>query len=128
MVANADIALAKACHATQSSIVDYTAAPLHMGTKDAGRHEWFIEFEKQPADLEIFTHQLDQALKTINSDYEAKRSKDLVLKKPLVKSLTKGTFHGWLKSKKKYGGQNKVPRLSNSRQYLDELTAWSSKN
>lgn len=128
MVANADAALATACHATQSSIVEYTAAPLHMSTKSTGRHEWFIEFEKPPPDLGTFTQLLDEALKSVNSDYEAKRSKNLVLQEPLVRSLAKGTFHGWLESKKKYGGQNKVPRLSNSRQYLEGLNSWSSKN
>ena len=126
MVANADAALAIACRATQSSIVDYTAAPLYMTeTKTAG-HEWLIEFETLPPDLSAFTDLLDSALQSVNSDYEAKRSKDLVLQKPVVRSLAKGTFHSWLKSKNKCGDQHKVPRLSNSRKYVEELAVWGS--
>jgi hypothetical protein len=92
-----------------------------MNTSSKGSHEWIIEFEKDPSDLSEFITALDNSLKSINSDYEAKRFKDLNLILPLIRPVPKGTFNKWLKAKDKLGGQNKVPRLSNSREYIEDL-------
>ncbi|MDR2887694.1 MAG: GH3 auxin-responsive promoter family protein, partial [Bacteroidales bacterium] len=96
-----------------------------MSAESKGAHEWIIEFEKEPSDLNHFTRCLDEALKSVNSDYEAKRSKDLNLTIPVVKSAPKETFNKWLVSKNRFGGQNKVPRLSNTREYIEEITAFA---
>jgi hypothetical protein len=121
IVDNADKALDSACKGTGAIISDYTAGPVFMGSSSRGSHEWLIEFEKEPSDISIFTDLLDDTLKSINSDYEAKRFKDINLVKPMVRSVPKGTFSNWLKSKNKLGGQNKVPRLSNTRDIIEEL-------
>jgi hypothetical protein len=121
IVDNAEKALEAACKSTGSLIADYTAGPVFMSTSSKGSHEWLIEFEREPVDLNLFTEYLDDTLKSVNSDYEAKRYKDLNLVKPVVRSLPKNTFNKWLISKNKFGGQNKVPRLSNSRDYIEEL-------
>ena len=121
IVDNADKALRIACERTGAIISEYTAGPVFMDTDKKGSHEWLIEFEKAPADLELFRGFLDEALRSVNSDYEAKRYKDITLEMPLVKSLKKGTFYCWLQKKNKLGGQNKVPRLSNDRKYIEEL-------
>jgi len=118
---NAEKALALACKSTGAIISEYTAGPVYMGTSSKGSHEWIIEFEKEPSDISIFTRILDDTLKSVNSDYEAKRYKDINLVMPLIKSVPKGTFHKWMKSKNKLGGQNKVPRLSNDREYIEEI-------
>jgi hypothetical protein len=122
IVDNADKALAIACEKTGARIREYTAAPVYMNSKESGAHEWLIEFEKQPDTLEYFTEILDNALKSINSDYEAKRYQSLALKLPMVKSVPQGTFYRWLEAKNKLGGQHKVPRLSNERKYVEEIT------
>lgn len=121
IIDNAEKALAEACKNTGARITEYTAGPVFMSNESKGSHEWLIEFDKQPSDLNLFTETLDKALKSVNSDYEAKRYKDLNLVIPVVRSLPKDTFNKWLISKNKFGGQNKVPRLSNSRDYIDEL-------
>lgn len=121
IVDNADKALESACKATGAIIADYTAGPVFMNASSKGSHEWIIEFEKAPADIALFTTILDDTLKSVNSDYEAKRFKDLNLIMPLVNQVPKGTFNKWLKTKNKLGGQNKVPRLSNSREYIEDL-------
>ena len=121
IIDNADKALEAACKATGAIVSEYTAGPIFMDKVSKGSHEWLIEFEKDPSDKEIFDHVLDKTLQEINSDYEAKRFKDINLVKPLIRSVPHGTFHNWLKSKNKLGGQNKVPRLSNSRKYLEEI-------
>lgn len=118
---NAEKALSKACSATGAIISEYTAGPVYMGTSSRGSHEWIIEFEKEPPDIDLFTSILDETLKSVNSDYEAKRYKDINLVLPIVKSVPKGTFHKWMKSKNKLGGQNKVPRLSNNREFIEEI-------
>jgi len=118
---NASRAAEAACLATGAVISEYTAGPVFMSTKSKGSHEWIIEFEKEPSDLILFTKILDETLKSVNSDYEAKRYKDLNLITPVVRSVPKGTFNKWLKAKNKLGGQNKVPRLSNSREYIEDL-------
>ena len=118
---NAEKALEAACLGTGASILEYTAGPVFMGESSRGSHEWLIEFEKEPDDLEKFTRILDETLKSVNSDYEAKRYKDINLVMPLVRSVPRGTFTRWLRSKNKLGGQNKVPRLSNTREFIEEL-------
>ncbi len=121
IVDNADKALEAACLATDSIINEYTAGPVYMGESSKGTHEWIIEFEKAPVDIEKFTDILDTTLKSINSDYEAKRHKDINLVRPLVRQVPPGTFNRWLKSLNKLGGQNKIPRLSNSREFIEEI-------
>jgi len=128
IVDNADKALEFACKATNATITDYTAGPVFMSASSKGSHEWIIEFDKEPSDLDYFTRCLDDALKSVNSDYEAKRHKDLNLTMPVVTSAPKGVFNKWLSSKNKLGGQNKVPRLSNSREYIEELSAFIKPN
>jgi hypothetical protein len=121
IVDNADKALLAACKATGAIISEYTAGPVYMGTSSKGSHEWLIEFEKEPENPDQFTIVLDDTLKSINSDYEAKRFKDINLIIPVVRSVPSGTFNMWLKSKNKLGGQNKVPRLSNTREFIEEI-------
>jgi hypothetical protein len=118
---NAEKALEHACKNTGAQITDYTAGPVFIDAESKGSHEWIIEFQKEPADLSTFTDFLDEGLKSVNSDYEAKRYKDLNLVKPLVRSVPGGTFFKWLRTKNKLGGQNKVPRLSNTREYIEDL-------
>ncbi len=121
IIENAEEALKSACQKTESEIVDYTAAPVFMEDKDSGAHEWLIEFRKQPEDMDYFCELLDNALKALNSDYEAKRYNNMALKKPILHVARESLFHDWLKMKDKLGGQHKIPRLSNKRQYLEEL-------
>lgn len=121
VIENADAALAKATKATKSSIIDYTAAPDYIKDKSKGGHEWLIEFEQQPNDLQLFTEILDKTLRELNSDYDAKRYADIALQLPKIRIAPKGTFYNWLKSKNKIGGQNKIPRLSNNRLFLEEI-------
>lgn len=121
VIENAERAIAHACQMTDSKIREYTAAPIYLNSdKDAG-HEWLIEFEKEPHSISDFTIALDNKLKEVNSDYEAKRHKDIALKLPRITSLPNNTFYNWLKRKGKLGGQNKVPRLSNDRKVVDEI-------
>ncbi len=126
IIENAEAALREACRQTDASILDYTAAPVYMEGKESGAHQWLIEFSRDPKDMERFSDVLDQTLKSLNSDYEAKRHKDMALKKPQVLSADKGLFYQWLKAKGKLGGQNKVPRLSNTREHIDELLKMNS--
>ena len=121
IIDNSDKAIAVASHKTGAVVSDYTAAPLFFTENSNGAHEWLIEFEKEPASLEVFTLELDNALKNANSDYEAKRYKNIALRLPVVKKLPKGTFTQWLKSKGKLGGQHKVPRLCNERNIIEEI-------
>ncbi|HEY1167295.1 MAG TPA: GH3 auxin-responsive promoter family protein [Chitinophaga sp.] len=121
IVENSDKAIAHACEVTSSIVNDYTAAPIYFSDKGNGGHEWLIEFEAPPADLQQFTQALDAKLKSVNSDYEAKRHKDIALHMPVIHVLPRGTFTEWLKSKGKLGGQHKVPRLNNERHYVEEI-------
>ncbi len=121
IIDNAEKALKIACEHSRSTIVDYTAGPVYMADDTKGRHEWLIEFSREPDNIKEFTHFLDKALQNTNSDYEAKRYKNITLDMPLIKVLPNGTFYKWLERKGKLGGQNKVPRLSNNRKYIDEL-------
>lgn len=121
IVENAEKAIAMASEKTGSTVKEYTAAPIYMKKGEAGGHEWLIEFATPPSDLEYFSEVLDNALKSINGDYEAKRYHDKVLRPPLVRQVAEGTFYEWLKRKDKLGGQHKVPRLSNQRDYLESI-------
>jgi hypothetical protein len=121
IIDNAEKALKSACEKTGAIIKEYTAAPVYMGTQSKGKHEWMIEFEKEPENLETFKYELDGALQSINSDYEAKRYKNITLDPPIINKAKPGLFYSWLKKKGKLGGQNKVPRLSNNRKYIDDL-------
>lgn len=121
IIDNADQAIAMACQQTNAKVKDYTAAPVYFSSDDNGAHEWLIEFEKEPASLEDFISSLDKALKSLNSDYEAKRHKDIALRMPLVQAMPRNSFVNWLNSKGKLGGQHKVPRLSNDRSFIDEI-------
>jgi len=121
IVDNSDKAIAVASKKTNAIVTDYTAAPVYFSNSSNGTHEWLIEFEKEPHNLQRFAFELDAALKSLNSDYEAKRHKDIALRMPIIHSLQKGIFAEWLKSKGKLGGQHKVPRLSNDRKYIDEI-------
>jgi hypothetical protein len=121
IVDNAEKAIAYACKQTNAVLKEYTVGPKFMEDNSKGGHEWLIEFEKEPTNLEEFTKYLDQELREINSDYDAKRTMDLALELPTVHLQAKGTFDCWLQEKGKLGGQNKVPRLSNDRRILEEI-------
>ncbi len=121
IVDNADHALADTCAEIQAEINEYTVAPVFLDSDNCARHQWLIEFKRKPADMAVFTDRLDRKLKELNSDYGAKRYNNLILKMPEIVSLPEGTFYAWLKDKGKLGGQHKVPRLSNDRQYADEI-------
>ena len=123
IIENAEEALRIACEKTNASISEYTVGPIFMEGKEKGGHEWIIEFTKAPKVMAKFTEILDEALKTINSDYEAKRYSNMTLMLPKVHKAKKGLFYSWLKKKGKLGGQHKVPRLSNSRAFVEELLA-----
>lgn len=121
MVENAEYAVRWASEKTGAVVCEYTAAPVFMDEKNTGSHEWIFEFEKEPSNMQIFMEELDIALKNVNSDYEAKRYKNMTLSFPKFVVLKRGTFYQWLKRKDKLGGQHKVPRLANHREYIDEL-------
>ena len=126
IVDNTDKAVSMACEKTGAIVNDYTAAPVYFSDNGNGAHEWLVEFDKEPASLDDFTVELDKALQSINSDYEAKRYKDIALHQPLLHIMPKGLFNEWLKSKGKLGGQHKVPRLSNERSLIEEILAFKS--
>lgn len=121
IIDNAEKALKRACELTNAQVSDYTAAPIYMSTQGKGAHEWIIEFEKEPANIEEFRFLLDVELQKVNSDYEAKRYKNITLDILTLHIAPKGTFYRWLDKKDKLGGQNKVPRLSNDRKYVDDI-------
>lgn len=123
IVDNADDALREACLKTGATIRDYTVGPVYFDDKQAGAHEWVIEFEERPHDFETFFKVLDTALRAVNSDYDAKRFNDMALRFPVVHEAQQGTFYRWMKKRGKLGGQNKVPRLANDRMYLDDILA-----
>ncbi|MBZ0100246.1 MAG: GH3 auxin-responsive promoter family protein, partial [Taibaiella sp.] len=125
IVDNTDNAIAEACRLTGAIVNDYTAAPVYMTGASNGAHEWIIEFEHLPCALEVFTEKMDKALQAINSDYEAKRQKDIALRMPIVHRMPLNGFNRWLKDKGKLGGQHKVPRLCNERKYLEEIMPYT---
>jgi hypothetical protein len=124
IVDNTDKAIAMACEQTGAAVSDYTAAPVYFSDEGNGAHEWLIEFDREPQSLPQFAAEMDAALKSINSDYEAKRHKDIALRMPDVTAIPRGSFAAWLGSKGKLGGQHKVPRLSNDRNTLEEIKAF----
>lgn len=121
IVENADQAIANACKKTNAIMKDYTAAPLYFGENNQGAHEWIISFQKKPDNESYFVEVLDQTLQMVNTDYQAKRQKDIALSGPIVHFTDDDVFTKWLKEKGKLGGQNKVPRLKNNRSILDEI-------
>jgi len=121
IIENAEAALKKASKLTNSEIIDYTAGPIFMEGNKKGAHEWIIEFRNPPKDFGLFNNLLDKALQEVNSDYEAKRFNNTTLNAPKIHSAREKLFYDWLKAKNKLGGQHKVPRLSNSRSYIEEL-------
>ena len=121
IIENAEAALRKAAKLTHSEIIDYTAGPIFMEGKEKGAHEWIIEFKKHPYDIDTFNQLLDAFLQEVNSDYEAKRYRNITLKFPKIHTARKDLFKDWLKQNDKLGGQHKIPRLSNSREFLEEL-------
>ena len=121
IVDNAEQGLAYACEQTGAEVLEYTAAPVFMDANAKCRHQWLIEFSKPPQDLKVFAQLLDQKLQEVNSDYEAKRYKDITLQHLEIIPARKGLFNDWLKQRGKLGGQHKVPRLSNSRQHIEQL-------
>ena len=121
IVDNAEKGLAKACLETGAEVLEYTAAPVFMDQNGKCRHQWLVEFSKKPQSIEVFARILDEALQEINSDYEAKRYKDITLQSLEIVEVRKGVFNDWLKSKGKLGGQHKVPRLSNKREYIEQI-------
>ncbi|RZJ63416.1 MAG: GH3 auxin-responsive promoter family protein [Flavobacterium sp.] len=121
MVENTDAALARACERTGLEVLDYTVAPVFMDGKEKGAHEWMVEFRNPPRDSSEFTKILDETLQSLNSDYEAKRYNNMTLN-PLTLNIARpNLFYDWLRDEGKLGGQNKIPRLSNQRDYLEKL-------
>ncbi len=128
MVTNTDKAIAEACASLGAEVSEYTVAPIYFNEAERkGGHEWIVEFSKAPYDLEAFNNVLDNNLQKINSDYEAKRFKNMAMERLRLHAVPLGTFHRWLKAKGKYGGQHKVPRLANHRQYVEEILSFSQK-
>lgn len=121
MIENADKAVAKACEETGLEVIDYSAAPIFMKEREKGSHEWMIEFRSVPQDITKFSRILDATLKELNSDYEAKRYNDMTLAFPTINVARPRLFYDWLKREDKLGGQHKIPRLSNTREYMDVL-------
>ena len=121
VIENADTAITFACHETGAILNNYTAAPIYFSEGQNGGHEWLIEFEKHPVDFQKFCALLDSKLQEINSDYEAKRYQNIALSPPKIHSLAKGTFYEWMSKRNKIGGQHKVPRLSNTREYVEDI-------
>jgi phenylacetate-coenzyme A ligase PaaK-like adenylate-forming protein len=126
IIDNAEKAIRAACEAANAEVQEYMAAPVYMRDAESGAHEWVIEFNKQPDDLDQFVRALDETLQKINSDYEAKRHKNMALRPPIVHVGRTGLFHDWLKKNGKMGGQHKIPRLMNDRSKIEELIALNS--
>ena len=121
MVENTDKAIAKTCQETDAEVIDYTVAPIFMNGKEKGAHEWIIEFRKKPEDISKFSQLLDKNVQSVNSDYEAKRYNNMTLNPLVVNVARTNLFYDWLKNQDKLGGQHKIPRLSNQRDYLEQL-------
>jgi hypothetical protein len=123
VVENAEEAVRYANGQTGARVLNYTVAPVYMGGKTAASHQWAIEFEQAPASLDTYGALLDTRLREVNSDYDAKRYRDIALHPPQMVQVPEGTFYRWLQQRGKLGGQHKVPRLSNTREYIDEILA-----
>jgi phenylacetate-coenzyme A ligase PaaK-like adenylate-forming protein len=121
VIENAETALADVSKAHQTSVIDFTAGPVFMDGKKKGKHEWIVEFKSPPKDIDQFMSDLDKRLQELNSDYEAKRYKNMTLDSLEMHIGRENLFHDWLKGRNKLGGQNKIPRLSNSREFVDIL-------
>ena len=121
MVEHTDSAIAKTCSALHCEVKDYTVAPIFMKDKEKGAHEWMIEFKKHPEDIHLFQKVLDENLQSVNSDYEAKRYNNMTLNQLKINVARENLFYDWLKDNNKLGGQHKIPRLSNQRDYLEQL-------
>jgi len=121
IIENAENALSTACKKCNATIAEYTAAPVYFNNNEKAAHEWLIEFDTPPENFEFFIDSFDNALKSLNSDYEAKRYKGMILREPIVRQLPPNTFYRWMKKRDKLGGQHKVPRLSNDRKYVEEI-------
>ncbi len=121
IIDNAERALEEACSQTGAIIRDYTAAPVYFNGDECGAHEWLIEFEKKPTEFERFVDIMDETLRRVNSDYDAKRFKDMALRRPIVRNMPRDTFFNWMRDRGKLGGQHKVPRLANNREYVDAI-------
>jgi hypothetical protein len=126
MIDNVDTALAKACESTGATIREFTGAPIYMSNGSNGAHEWIMEFDQAPQDLDYFTSIFDNHLKAINSDYEAKRYNNITLGKPIIHLAKENLFYLWMEKRGKLGGQNKVPRLSNTREFIEPLLILNS--
>ncbi len=127
MVGDTDKALAETCTQLDAVVSEYTAAPVYFANgRSRGGHEWVVEFEKAPADLERFNEMLDETLQRINSDYEAKRFRGMALERLRLHPVPPGTFHRWMKARGKFGSQNKVPRLANHRQFVEEVLRFAN--
>lgn len=125
IIENAEAALAKACVEHECAVTEFTAAPIYFsGENEKGAHEWMIEFERSPEHPEAFAQSLDDAIRELNSDYDAKRNQDMALTRLKLNTLPSGTFFQWMKKRGKLGGQNKVPRLKNDRAVVEELQAF----
>lgn len=127
MIDNVETALAEACEVSGASVRDYTGAPVFMKNGESGAHEWVFEFSEKPRDLNDFVEIFDCRLKALNSDYEAKRYNDMTLKKPIIHIAKPNLFYEWMSQRGKLGGQNKVPRLSNDREYIEPLLLLNQK-
>lgn len=126
IIENAEAAITRACEHTRAIIDNFTAAPVYLEKGKRGGHEWIIEFKVKPESLEQFGKVLDESLRQVNSDYDAKRHHDLALVAPIIRSVREGTFYNWMKKRGKLGGQNKVPRLFNTREYVDDILQMES--
>lgn len=124
MIANTDQALARTCIEMDTKAEEYTVAPIFLDDQHKGGHEWIIEFSDMPSDLKEFARRLDLNLQKVNTDYQAKRSYDLALEELQLTTVAPGTFHKWMRSRGKYGGQHKVPRLSNTRKYVEQILSY----
>jgi hypothetical protein len=127
MIENAEKAIAEVCNKSGTAIDNFTAAPKYLSHGKSGAHEWVIEFSKSPKDLAHFADELDKTIRELNSDYDAKRHKDIALGRLILHEAPPNTFYNWMKQRGKLGGQNKVPRLSNSREYVDDLLKFMRK-
>lgn len=127
VVENVEKSLAAACRKTGAEIEDFTVAPVYFSDAENGAHEWLIEFRKEPTDRQYFEEILDNTLKSLNSDYEAKRYKDMALRPPVIRYMPRKTFYNWMKKRGRLGGQNKVPRLFNSRDYVEDILKMAKK-
>ncbi len=128
IIDNVQKAFLIACDKSNAEIYEYTAAPVYFSENNNASHEYLIEFNKKPVNLDYFTEVFDNALKSLNSDYEAKRYQNMVLRLPIIRPMPQNTFYNWLKKRGKLGGQNKVPRLSNNRKYVEEILSLDNKN